>query len=271
MMPTPEATTGLLRAALSEGVCQFDTAPAYGEAEARLGLALGAEGAVWTKLDHRLEPGSELPAQAVASLEGSLRRLRRRRLDLLQWHNWNARLAEDPHFQAGWKELARDPRVTALGASTYGAEDALAAVASGAFSVVQVEWNLLNQRVLRALASTASGKGVRIAVRSVFLQGVLTAKGEALPPHLRKLAEPRSRAARLAASLGFDLSALALRAALEHPDVDFVLVGVDAMEQLEGALTVARGAGLPPDCWPDLESLEVADSRIADPRYWVEQ
>lgn len=267
--PSIEAAVDLLRAALSAGIGGFDSAPAYGEAEAVVGRALAGTGVVWTKLDHRLEPGPGLSGRAFASLGGSLGRLQRERVDLLQWHNWTATLAQDPWFVDCWRGLAGDRRVGALGATTYGPDDASAAVESGLFSVVQVEWNLLNQRVVRTIAPRARARGVRIAARSVLLRGVLTPKGDRLPDGLAALVEPRQRAVRVAAELGVSLPALALRAALDEPDISFVLVGTDRREQLDEALAAAMAPALPPEVWSRLRELEAADPQVADPRHWT--
>jgi aryl-alcohol dehydrogenase-like predicted oxidoreductase len=257
----------LLRTALEAGVGAFDTAPAYGEAETRVGMALGEAGAVWTKVSDRL-PGPGLHDRVRESLEKSLGRLRRKRIDLLQWHNWNASVREDAYFRQSWGILGRDSRISALGATTYGSEDALLAVSSGLFTLVQVEWNLLNQRVVRTVAPVARAAGVRLAVRSVYLRGVLTSKGEKLPDQLRPLQEPHARVARLAADLGMDVPGLALRAALDHEDIDLVLIGVDRVEELRQSLSVAEQTPLPSWVWPRLRELDLQDTALADPRGW---
>ena len=260
----------IIRAARTAGITNFDTAPAYGEAERRLGAGLSGDAqlAVWTKLDHRLRSGPGLVEGIATSLADSLLRLGRARIDLLQWHNWQAALQADADFVRAWHTLRDDPRIARLGASTYGVDDALAAVTSGLFAVVQVEWNLLNQHVIDRVASAARQRGVRLAVRSVFLQGVLTPRGAQLPPRLAGLALARDKAIRAARDRGLDLADLALLAALGHPGVDHVLVGVDAMSQLDAILRSAAGTPIDPTRSDDLRNLDLAGAAIADPRTW---
>ncbi|HEU5323541.1 MAG TPA: aldo/keto reductase, partial [Methylomirabilota bacterium] len=78
--------------ALELGINYFDTAPSYGDgrSEEHLGQALRALGAdvhVGTKV--RLAPGqlADIPGAIARSLDDSLRRLGRERVDLLQLHN----------------------------------------------------------------------------------------------------------------------------------------------------------------------------------------
>lgn len=258
----------LIRAAENAGVGAFDTAPAYGLAEARLGAALTPRAQVWTKVS-RPPDGTKDPDFAQRSLAQSLTALRRTRIDLLQWHNWTAALGHQTDaFAAQWQSLARDPRVAALGATTYGPDDALAAVTSALFAVVQVEWNLLNQGVVAHIAAAAIRHDVKIAVRSVFLQGVLTERGEQLPAHLAGLAGARAHAADLARSWDMSLHALALRAALDHPAVTWVLIGLDGREQLDEALAVAAMRPLSDEQRASLAALDLGGAAVTDPRTW---
>jgi aryl-alcohol dehydrogenase-like predicted oxidoreductase len=250
--PTEAEAAALVEHAIALGVATFDTAPAYGDSEARLGRILGARGRVWTKVT---------AGDPAVSLAGSLARLGRPRVELLQWHNWTAALGGDPAWRAAWLALRGDPRVAQLGATTYGIADAVAAAESGCFEVVQCEFNLLVQGVVAALA----GRSIAIAVRSVYLQGALTDDGRALPalPALRTGVE-RARAA----AGGAGLTRLALRAALEHPAIAHVLVGIDRPEQLDTAVRIAAGAPLSPAERGGVAALDLGGDPACDPRTW---
>ena len=265
--PDEATAISLLRRAWAAGIPCFDTAPAYGAAESRLGRALPVEGAVWTKFDRRLHPG-ELASALQTSLAGSLQRLGRAQVEVFHWHNWTRSAAEETGFAQIWPEFAADPRCGRPACSTYGIDDALAAVASGWFGLVQVEANILNRSVLRAIAGTARARGVTIAVRSVFLQGVLTPKGAQLPAGLAGLQHARAQCAGLAERLQIPLPQLALRALLDDPDVGHVLIGVDRPQQLAEALTAADAGPLPEAISAELASYEPADRALTDPRTW---
>jgi aryl-alcohol dehydrogenase-like predicted oxidoreductase len=244
----------LVEHALTSGVTTFDTAPAYGVAEERLGRFLGKRGIVWTKVG---------AGDSRAGIERSLSSLSRMRIDLLQWHNWSPRVGDGAEFQRLWSDLRNDVRVVALGASTYGVNDALAAIRSGLFAVVQVEWNVLNQHVVKAVAEEASRLGVRLALRSVLLQGALTREGRALPelPALRRGVDSARDAARDA---NVDLECFAIRAALDQP-VAHVLVGFDRMDQIARAVAAARLPSLDATC---VARLDVSPNDALDPRTW---
>jgi len=250
-LPESEAVA-LVECALDAGITTFDTAPAYGESEARLGRILGARGTVWTKVTS---------GDPRASLVASLAKLRRPRVDLLQWHNWTAALGRDAAWTAAWTRLRSDVRVAQLGATTYGVADAIAAADSGLFDVVQCEFHLLNQGVVAALAGHDCG----VAVRSVFLQGALTDDGRELPA-LPALRAGIDRARSAAADVG--LTRLALRAALEDPAISFVLVGIDRTAQIEEAVRIASGPPLSPDQRARIAALDLGGDSACDPRTW---
>ena len=255
-MPTEAEVEVLIERAIALGITTFDTAPAYGVSEERLGRSLGARGTVWTKV---------MSGDPNASLDGSLERLRRARVELFQWHNWTASLGRDTEWVRAWTALRGDPRVARLGATTYGVEDAVAAAASGLFDVVQCEFNLLNQGVVSALAQHARRSGIDVAVRSVYLQGALTDEGRDLPdvPVLHGGVERARRAAD-----GIGLTRLALLSALEHPAIASVLVGIDRPEQLEEACSMACGPPLRPAERARIAELDLRGDPACDPRNW---
>lgn len=250
------AAVSLVGAAVAQGIMTFDTAPAYGVAEERLGRALGERGAVWTKVSAGVSP-------LVDQIEASLRRLQRGSIDLVQWHNWTAAVFESATIRPCWESLRRDERVRALGASTYGIDDARDAVTSGFFDVVQVEWNLLNQSVLRTIGADAARRRVKIALRSVYLQGALTDAGRTIPD-APVLAEGIKRARSVARQLGIPLEHLALRAALDQQHANRILLGFDSVDQVAFASGVCRANPL--GC--NLDDLDLEGHRETDPRTW---
>src|SRR5687767_1436312 len=111
----------LIEHALAIGIDTFDTAPAYGLSEARLGRILEGRGRIWTKV---------AGGDPRASLDASLERLHRTSVALLSWHNWTAALLEDAAWRAEWAAARHDGPAERVGATTYGVADALAAVES---------------------------------------------------------------------------------------------------------------------------------------------
>ena len=265
--------------ALEAGVRYFDTAPLYGDgrSEENLGRALarldqGREALVGTKV--RLSAADlEHPGAAVRrSLEGSLRRLGRERVELFQLHNPLGTAGPDRRPVAVDERLALGEVADAMRRAV---EDGLAGhvgftglgetatlrrvLVSGRFETVQAYFNALDPSGVHPGATggeqdfdgligqaTAADVGV-IAIR-VYAAGALAATARRHPIAGAVDAalagagyeEDVDRAlplARLAAELGLEGGLeLGLRFALAAPGVSVALVGLSSLEHLEAAL-----------------------------------
>jgi len=264
-MPKACEVGELFQLAKNAGICQLDTAPSYGLAEELVGAYAAPLGfQVWTKLSNiRIDEFALVNAND--SIEKSIARLRKDKIACLQWHNWTSDLQSNPYFLKIWKHAKENPQVAKLGASTYGVKNAMAAVKSGLFNLVQIEWNLLNQSVLDAVGEEAKKRKVEIALRSIFLQGVLTDKGEDLTGPLSAF---RQKAKLLASEIGLTLNALALRSALDHPLQPKVLIGPDRLSQLQEICKDAQLPSISSEALSQIQELTVSDGTLVDPRFW---
>lgn len=258
----------LFQFASNAGICKIDTAPSYGIAEDLVGTYATQLGfRMWTKLSN-IPLDNKAYKSAQESIERSVQALHQDEIEYLQWHNWTVDLQENPYFLKIWRDVKENFQINNLGASTYGIENAMAAVKSGLFDLVQIEWNLLNQSVLEAVGDEAKKRGVKLALRSIFLQGVLTDKGESLSGPLIKLRDFRQKAKQLASELGLTLNALALRAALDHPMMPLVLIGPDRLVQLQEICHDAQLPSISSEISFKLRELTVPDVSLVDPRIW---
>ena len=168
--------------ALAAGVNYFDTAVAYGngESENNLGRVLHslkpANVVVGTKV--RL-PSADFGtiANAVAkSLEDSLTRLRRDRVDIFHLHNAITETGGGEALSVrqvlgdvvpAFERLRQQGKTRFLGLTAVGDTAALQRVIdAGAFDSAQVVYNMLNASAATALPGELSGTGLRAAVRS---------------------------------------------------------------------------------------------------------
>jgi aryl-alcohol dehydrogenase-like predicted oxidoreductase len=251
-----------------------DTAPAYGEVEALVGAALGVRDdcAIATKLAippagwEALSP-AEVRGHVRASAAASLRALRRERLDLLQIHNATRALVRSGPVVEALAELREEGLVRRLGATVYGEDDALAAVADPLLDVVQIPYSALDRRPERRVLPAARAAGTAIVARSLLLRGVLSPAGRSL----RGLFAPLRRAAdgvRVALGASWEeLPGAAVAYAAARPGIACVLLGPRDIPELSALLdgvarfgATASAASLPdaalpgwlldPSAWP---------------------
>ncbi len=284
-----------LRRALQAGINLIDTAPSYGDgkSEEALGWLLReVEEGPYLSTKFRIDPDrlDDILGQTEASLDGSLRRLRRDSVDLLQLHNrigpetGGGALGVDPILGKGGvadaldrlreQGLIRFAGITALG-------DAAAChrvIESGRFDSAQVYYNLLNPSADRAMPAGWSGQdfggligacrahGVAAMNIRVLAAGVLATDrrhGREIPvTENTDLADEERKARAAFEVLGTThgtRAQTAIRFALANPDLACVVVGLAEPSHLEEALAAAELGPLPAEAIAHLERLYATD------------
>jgi len=268
----------ILETALDLGVPMLDTAPVYGCAEDRIGdflrrRARHGEIAICTKLPPvAAAAGSEVGAFVAAAVESSRRRLGVERIDCyLVHHAGDLREHGKALVDALGGEQERG-RIERIGISAYEPAVAESVLAYPPLSVVQHPLNLLDRRLLSSGSlGRLRDRGVRVHARSVFLQGLLSLRAEALP---RRLARARPVLAVLRDVLGeWDAAPpdVAVAFAATMPGVERVVVGVDTPEQLrENVEALRRGV---PDGLAEALAERIGDAPrdVVDPTRWPEE
>lgn len=258
----PEAEVrAILDAAAAAGVRRLDTAPVYGDIEARVaGLAGAHPFRITTKLPPR--PAGLSPAEAADWTRARLGDARAHlgaRIDRVLWHR-----AADLAGEAGRAAWQAAAETTAgwgvrLGASLYDPAELPALAALPGFAAVQVPGNALDRRFAAPLAGT----GLAVDVRSVYLQGLLVADRAAMAARLPAAAAVLARWHRWCAENGLTPVEAALAAARAlYPQADLA-VGVQSRAELDETLAALDRPPLSPD-----PALAVEDPEIIRPDRW---
>lgn len=275
--PPDHRAIGLIRRALELGVNYIDTAAAYGRSESLVGRAcaeLTCRPAIATKLSirdpssTRLLTGQALRQSVEQSLRQSLQTLGVDVLDLVQLHSLNGRFATpelldllDHYCQRGW--------VRYWGVTTYGEEAPLNALEHPALiSALQVPYSALDRRMERKVFPRARAQGTGVVLRSVFLQGVLSHRLNALPASLAGLSPLAAPLLRLARDAGMELAELALRFAAFAPGAHSAIFGTTRVSELEANIRAVAAGPLPPDLVAAMHTIAVADSTLLNPGNW---
>jgi aryl-alcohol dehydrogenase-like predicted oxidoreductase len=183
-----------LRAALDSGVDYFDTAYAYGHGHserliARAFKETGRRATVSTKVPPKNMEWPGHPRTRLAHVfapdwvrlcvERSLRNLGGDALDLVQLHVWHDDWLKDPlwpQLSETMAALKKEGKVRHWGASLNNddPDSGLALVKSGAVEVIQVLFNMFDQRAADRLLPLCREKGVGVIARCPFDEGGLT-------------------------------------------------------------------------------------------------
>jgi uncharacterized protein len=224
-----------LRRAVELGVNYFDTAPGYGDglAEEIFGEALdGAKVFLATKVP------LTAAGQMRASLEASLRRLRRDRVDLLQLHGASYRPDEEAAvLRAGGmlEELARLKQEGLIGLAGFTSEDNNAAVyrfiESGGFDVMQLCYNFMHQHPYDP--TRPFGSLIEAKRRGMATVTMRTATSGTLQRWVR-MVNPADT---------FDYTPALIQFVLSNPLVDVALVGMRDAAEADANVRIWRDVG----------------------------
>lgn len=302
----PADATATVQAALDAGLRYLDVAPVYGlgVAEQRLGDALAAAGqpdvTLATKVGWRLDPAdpaadgdwaiwADAPAlravmdfspRAVRdSIEGSLRRLGRERVDVLWIHDPDEAASaggQDPnaptHLEDAMAgaypildELRRAGTIGAIGVGVSDAELLVEFAQAGDFDAFLLanRYTLLEQEPLHRLLPLCERKGISIVIGGAFNSGILATGavdgarydyGPAPQPVLERVRRLEAACARHAV----DLPAAALQFPLAHPVVASLIFGARSAREVQDNVRFAAQQ-IPAAFWSDLRQEGLID------------
>jgi aryl-alcohol dehydrogenase-like predicted oxidoreductase len=282
--------------AIAAGVNYFDTAVQYGDggSEKNLGRVLQrlkpANVVVGTKVRLPAVDFGRIADAVAKSLEGSLARLRRDRVDIFHLHNEITAAGGGETLSVrqvlgdvvpAFERLRRQGKARFLGLTAIGDTVALHQVIDArAFDSAQVVYNMLNPSAAAALPANypaqdygrlfdhtkAAGVGV-VGIR-VLAGGALSGSAERHPiasPPPEPIGSAMSydadvvHASRLMPLVkeGFaaSLTEAATRFAISHPAMGTILVGMATPQQFEAALAAVQKGPLPPAALDRLTAL----------------
>jgi aryl-alcohol dehydrogenase-like predicted oxidoreductase len=269
-MLSEEQAIQLLHASLDSGINFFDTARMYGNSEAIMGKAFvgrRSEVVLATKCRHfrdaagKLSSDAELEGFIHTSLAESLQALQTDYVDVFMLHQADLEILDNPEIARVFLELKSQGKIRATGASSYSVEETRKAIESGAWDVIQLPFNLLDQRQ-SSVFELAQRNGVALVVRSVLMKGLLSDRGKNLHPELKDVENHIAGYAQWAQETYGDLPTMATKFALSFPEVSAVLIGMDKMEYLQKSLEIADGNYMNP------KELEIAQKQAyPDPAF----
>lgn len=249
----------ILRAAADAGIERLDTAPAYGEIEARLAeLIQGLPFTVVSKIPALPEGGDQCDF-VRQSIQQSVRRLGPNLVGML-FHDSTVLAKEDGiELWATAQATCREHGLE-LGVSCYDPADAAALAQDFPIGMVQAPGNAFDQR-FHAVAERVPGE---VTVRSIFLQGLLLLTPEEAMERVPLAAAAVAPWRQWCRSAG--LTPLEAAIGVAHGlGAAYCVVGVDRLPHLREILAAWNT--------PEIRAPELAlsDADIIDPRLWPAQ
>ncbi|MGE3341989.1 MAG: aldo/keto reductase [Vicinamibacterales bacterium] len=258
----PEAEVrSVLELATSSGITALDTAPAYGDIEARLAtLCEGLPLSIVSKIAP-IPPDTSDAGAAVRASVGLSRTRLGDRLTTLLFHRADDLLRPDADMI--WRSALDEAGSVRVGVSVYDPATLVTLRSRYGVSVAQVPANPLDQRLRRPGVADALA-GVEIHARSVFLQGLLLLPPSDVRARVPAAVEAHATWTAWCESRGLSPLLAALAVTRAFPGVSACVVGVDQRSQLQQIVAAAQHAG------PlDAPMLQCDDLDVIDPRRWT--
>ncbi|MBN9391597.1 MAG: aldo/keto reductase [Chloroflexi bacterium] len=284
-----EEAVEVIRFCLESRVNFFDTAPLYGAgvSETRLGLALEGEPrssfTLATKVGYLLNAEQKIEVDLsrdgiLRSLEGSFKRLKTDRLDIVHIHEPPLNVLNSEDFKkvalAEVFPLLTDLRaqgtIKAIGAGLNQWEllDEFADEADFDCFLLAGRYTLLHQGAI-GLLDKCQQKGIKVFLGGVFNSGILATGAipgakfnyrDAPPEIMERVRQIETVCARYQVPI----DAVALQFPLAHPAVTSLVVGVESIPQVEGNLA-ALARNIPVELWSDLKAEGLIDRVVPTP------
>lgn len=273
--PTEEECFHILDAAMEHGIDTIDTARAYGTAEVVVGNYLS-----YRRINNRINIISKLRPNIIeagekniysvvrSELEDSLKRLQVSQLEGYLLHT--PEYVYQNQIIDTMFRLKEEKLIYNVGVSIYNIKEGYEAIKRG-LDYVQLPYSILDQRGDQTgFLKEAKRNGLKVFVRSVFLQGLFVMDLQEIPVWLEKAKPYLKNLDNIVKSYKKDKIELLLQFVKEQKDIDYLVFGVDTKGQLlENIDKFEKGERLEKELLKKLyEYGEQVDDSIILPSLW---
>lgn len=273
--PARDESFEMLDYAVEHGIDTIDTAAAYGEAEEIIGSYIRGCGK-----EHKLKVISKLrpnvidgrkPAEKIVAEEckNSLRHLSVEQLEGYLLHTPEYIYQEE--ILAALVDLKKEGYARNIGVSIYDLKEGYAAIDTGVVDYIQLPYSILDQRGIKeGFISAAKRGGIKIFTRSAFLQGLFMMEPGLVPGHLQKAVPYLEKIEKILQRYEADKISAILQFVKQERQIDYLVFGVEKIEQLKEDIWKADRADVPEECLQQLKKeINNVAQAIIFPSLWA--
>lgn len=255
----------------SEGIRNFDTAKIYGNSEYFLGQAHSrynwniSDVCIDTKIDG-LVPESSSNSKIIRSLVlDSLRKLNIDHINVLYLHQNEKAIISDKKIISELLKLKQSGYIKYIGASIYEENELEMVAETNIYDWVQIPGNIFDCSLINFAGKCDQ---LRIAVRSVFLQGALFCNNEMLLslPNGSELVKLRDIYQKICSDNAVTLESLAIEYLQKKPRVEKIILGT--RNRLIWSNILNNQWDMPKDIFSKLDALASDKKLWTNPRGW---
>lgn len=274
--PSMKEADDIISYAIDRGIHCFDSASAYGDAEKVVGAYIRhhpdrlGQMKVISKLQATVL--KEMPTDVwrdaiLKNAENSIEALGIRQLEAYLFHD--ASCIYDKEAVKALANVVDAGVAKKIGVSVYSKEEAVKALEYNEISVVQIPYNVFDQRLDQCgFFEKARQKDVEIYARSSLLQGLVMMDPDKLPEEVGFAADYIRKFHRICREYNVSYLKGAVGYVLSHPDIDYIVFGVDNKDQLMEYVAMQEER-IPKKMWDTLR-IEFAnvEEKLVNPTLW---
>jgi uncharacterized protein len=262
--PNEEQVFEVLDYAAQNGIKILDTADAYGNAASLIGNYISSRKSGFLTNTKFTRSQLTLHQQVSASLEA----LSSDRINVYFYHHIDD-FNHNPNLLPQLQILKEKGLIKKIGISVYSNAEFKQIIDSDGLDVIQLPFNLLDNNSQRGeLLAQAKEKNKEIQVRSVFLQGLFFMPIDSLPEKLKPLKIYLEKIHSIAIENNMSLEQLALSYVLNNPLIDYVIIGVDTLDQLKKNLTISA-IHISQKLVNAVNNIHVIETELLYPKNWT--
>jgi aryl-alcohol dehydrogenase-like predicted oxidoreductase len=254
---------------LNQGIRFIDTSPRYGDSEELIGEAIRLskkKPSVSTKIDNLVPQSCDTPNLMIKSVNESISKLNAP-IDICYLHQNDIEIISDKFVHEGIKILKNSNLIKEIGTSVYSQEELIYSLDCGIYDWVQIPINILDTSFYHIANNHVSE--IKIAARSVFLQGVIFNNHRARIniKHHHELLDTLDQLQKLCTDSGLNIQQLSIAYLSSLDKINQIIVGtisdgklIENMASIKMLLNKSLIASI--------EKISAKSKPWSDPRSW---
>ncbi len=266
--PSIEKSFDILHTAFNNGITVLDTAESYGNSQEIIGVFHkknpNKKFQIITKLSANVDINVK---ELVIHIANNCKILNTDRLYGYMFHNYNS-FKNKVSFYDKILLAKKEGLIAKAGISLYDNSEVEDIITNySKFDFIQIPFNLFdNASKRKQLLEKAKNKGIEIHSRSVFLQGLFFKENEKIPEDLKPLIKYLKILENIKNNNSVNTDELALQYVLQKKYIDYVLIGVESVEQLLRNIHVCNlNRNVPHNA---IDAIQVKEEKLLNPSNW---
>lgn len=264
--PSLEKAFEILHAAFDNGIRILDTAEAYGNSQEVIGKFQKENPNKEFKIITKLAASHTLKSnELINHIANNCITLNTTKLYGYMFHNHQS-FKENKTFYSEVLQAKKEGLIQKAGISLYSNNEINDIIENYSnFDFIQIPFNLFdNESKRKTILEKAKAKNIEIHTRSAFLQGLFFKND--IPEKLKPLKFHLEILENIKRTHIINTETLALQYVLQKKYIDYVLIGVESVEQLMSNIVISNSfKNIPHEV---IDAIQVADEKLLNPSNW---